>query len=213
MKKILFMFLIVPGFNSLNAQWDLNASMGMDFKSVPSLRDYINSGFSNPGNQFASFKSAINFSGEAGYKLKSNFQVGFEYSYQIDSYNTPLGSGGVYELSYAIHRPTVMAYYVIPGSGYQFKFGGGVGYRYALLNERIATNINYSFSGFGLLLRALGNTMLGKNFYALVGFDLRYDVISQNSNSNGKIVNFTNGENVNLNSVSVGVLLGITFTF
>ncbi|MEW5843307.1 MAG: hypothetical protein AB1775_08595 [Bacteroidota bacterium] len=211
MKKIFFLFLILLSFKSLEAQWELNASMGMDFKSVPSLRDYINSGFSNPGDQFASFKSAVNFSGEADYGLKPNFQIGFEYSYQIDSYNTPLGSGGVYELSYSNHRPTVMAYYVIPGPGYQFKFGGGAGYRYASLNERIVSSTNHSFSGFGLVLRALGNTMLGKNFYALVGFDLRYDVLSQNSNSN-MIINRTNGENVNLNSVSVGVLLGITFT-
>lgn len=211
MKRIFFLFLILLSFKSLDAQWDFNASMGMDFKSVPSLRDYINSGFSNPGNQFASFKSTVNFSGEADYRLKPNFQIGFEYSYQTDSYNTPHGSGGVYELSYSNHRPTVMAYYIIPGLGYQFKFGGGAGYRYASLNERIVSNTNHSFSGFGLVLRALGNTMLGKNFYALVGFDLRYDILGQNSNSN-MIINQTNDENVNLNSVSVGVLLGITFT-
>ncbi len=212
MKKILFMFLVLFSFKSIEAQWDLNASMGMDFKSIPSLRDYINSGFSTPGNQFASFKSAVNFSGEVDYILKPNFQIGFEYSYQTDSYNAPLGSGGVYELAYNTHRPTILAYYVIPGSGYQFKLGGGAGYRFTSLNERIVSNINHSFSGFGLLLRALGNTMLGKNLYALVGVDLRYDVLSQTVNANNIIVNNATGEKVNLNSISVGILLGITFT-
>ena len=213
MKKTFLALLIFAAFNSIEAQWNFNASMGLDFKSTPSLRDYINSGFSNPASLFASFKSAINFTGEADYTIKNNFQIGLEYSYQMDSYNTPLGSGGVYEVSYDNHRPTILAYYVIPGAGYQFKFGGGIGFRYASLNERIASNVNHTFSGFGFLLRALGNTMLGKNFYALVGADLRYDLLNQNANSNNMMVNKANGENINLNSISVGILLGVTFTF
>lgn len=212
MKKLLLFVMIFLSAKCISAQWDLSASMGMDFKSIPSLRDYVNSGFSNPGDQFASFKSAVNFSGEADYRLRPNFHIGVEYSYQTDSYNTSLGSGGVYEISYSNHRPTVLAYYVIPGEGYQFKFGGGIGYRYVSLDERIVSSTNHSFSGFGILLRALGNTLLSKNFYALIGFDLRYDVISQNSNSNNALINLTNGEKVNLNSVSVGIQLGITYT-
>lgn len=213
MKRVFVFLLIFAAFGKLDAQWNFNASMGLDFKSTSSLRDYVNSGFSNPGDQFPSFKSAVNFSGEANYALKSNFQIGLEYCYQTDSYNAPLGTGGVYEVSYNNHRPTVLAYYVIPGEGYQFKFGGGIGYRYASLNERIISNVNHTFSGFGFLLRALGNTMLGKNFYALVGADLRYDVLAQSTGSSNMMVNKTNGENVNLNSISVGILLGVTFTF
>lgn len=164
---ILFVFS-----SSAFAQWDFSASMGLDFKSMPSFRDYVNINFATANNQISSFKSAVSFSTEIDYKIAQNFALGVEYNLQLDSY---LGSLSNYEISYGLHRPSLMAYYIIPGFGYQFKLGGGLGYRYALLKEKIITKTDYTSSGYGLVLKAEGNTILANHFYALIGGNLRYD--------------------------------------
>lgn len=214
MKKLLFAVLFASAFLKLNAQWEVSASMGLDLKYSPSYRDYINFSFAPSGDKLNSFTTAVDFSGEAGYLLSKNFQLGFEYSILIDSYNTSLGPGGVYDISYVSHRPSLLAYYVLSGNGYKFKFGGGMGLRSVSLNEKIIDNTHYSTSGVGFVAKAEGNTLLGDNLYALIGIDLRYDFPGELSTSSGKkIVNFGTGENVNMNSLGVGIKLGITYTF
>ncbi|MBI3125669.1 MAG: hypothetical protein HYZ10_14835 [Ignavibacteriales bacterium] len=210
MRKYTLVILTLVTSSSLFAQWDVSASMGLDFKSMPTFRDYININFSSAGNQISSFKSAVAFGTEADYKLSKNFALGVEYNLQIDSYN---GNGSTYEISYSLHRPSLMAYYIIPGVGYQFKLGGGVGYRSVSLSERIITETKYTASGFGLVFKAEGNTMLANHFYALIGGNLRYDSTGDVANGSQKIVNNSTGDKLNLNSISFGIYLGITFTF
>lgn len=212
MKKYLAL-VIVMLCSQLYAQWDVSASMGLDFKSSPRFRDYINMNFAKGSDQIASFKSAISFSAEADYKLDNSLAMGIEYNLQIDSYTTPVGAGGIYDISYSIHRPTVVAYYILPGQGYQFKFGGGVGYRYVNLSEKIFSSVDYTASGFGILIKAEGNTFLSKNLFALIGGNLRYDSIGELSDGSHKITNNSTGEDLNLSSVSIGIYLGLTFTF
>lgn len=212
MKKITVIFLFALVMSSVsNAQWQLAASMGLDFYSAPPLRDYINSSF--PANQISTFKSAVAFTGEADYSLTNTFQIGVEYNILLDSYNSPVGPGGIYELSYTEHRPSALAYYVIPGQGYQFKFGGGFGYRYVSLTEKIFSSTNYSSSGFGVVLKAEGLTLLGGNFYANVGVQLRYDFPGELSNNGTYIVNNYNNERLTLNSLGVGIKLGVAYLF
>lgn len=212
MKRLLILFFVLFSLSNVSAQWDLNFAMGLDFKSSPSFRDYVNSSYASPGNQVTTFKSSVGFETEADYKIRENFAIGIEYNLQIDSYTTPIGNGGVYEISYNQHRPSVIAYYVIPGNGYQFKFGGGLGYRYVALSEKVFTSSNYNASGVGFLMRAIGNTLLSKDFYALIGVDLRYDLPGELSNGSKSLINNATGEKLNLNSISVGIYLGITLT-
>ncbi|MEW6701703.1 MAG: hypothetical protein AB1298_03200, partial [Bacteroidota bacterium] len=197
--------------SNISAQWDLSLSMGFDFKSSPSFRDYINMSFASSGNQIASFKSAISFSGEADYKIAESFALGLEYNLSLDSYNTPFGIGGIYEISYNMHRPSILAYYIIPGEGYQFKLGGGAGPRFISLSERIIDTENYNSSGVGFVLKAEGNTMFSKDFYALIGLNFRYDLSGEFSNPNTSLINKTINEKMNLNSISFGIYLGVTF--
>ena len=212
MKRIMILFFVLASLGKVSAQWDLNFVMGLDFKSLPSFRDYVNSSYALPGSQIATFKSSVGFSTEADYKIHENFAIGIEYNLQIDSYTSSYSNGGVYEISYNQHRPSIVAYYVFPGNGYQFKFGGGLGYRYVALSERVSTSTNYNASGVGFLLRAIGNTLLSKDFYALIGVDLRYDLPGRVSNGNEYLINNATGEKLNLNSISVGIYLGITLT-
>jgi hypothetical protein len=185
--------------------------MGLDFKSSPSFRDYINTSFASGNNLIPSFKSAVSFSGEADYKLSNTFAIGLEYDLLIDSYTASNSLGGVYEMSYNVHRPSLLAYYIVPGSGYQFKFGGGVGPRFVSLSEKIFTSTEYSVSGYGFVFKAEGNTLLSKNFYALIGTNIRYDVTGNVSNDPNTLVNRLTGETLNLNAISFGIYLGVTF--
>lgn len=212
MKKFLLVILFCPLINHY-AQWDISASMGLDFKFAPSYRDYINLSFAPVGGKLSSFTSSVNFSSELNYISSPSFQYGVEYSILIDSYNTRIGPAGIYEISYILHRPSLVAYYVKSGIGYKFKFGGGIGWRFVSLSEKIIVQESYSTSGIGFLLKAEGNTILSNNLYALIGFDLRYDIPGEPENTGIKITNSSTKQAVNLNAISIGIKLGITYSF
>lgn len=210
MKKFLAVIIFLP-LVQIYAQWDFSASMGLDFKYASSYRDYINANFPS-ANRLKSFNSSINFTGEAGYRTSQFFQLGFEYSLAIDSYSSFIGAGGIYDISYLMHRPSITGYYILAGNGYKFKFGGGFGIRFVSLKEEIFTETKYSAAGFGFLLKSEANTLLSRNLFVLLGLDLRYDLPGElSSDENKKIINFSNGESVNLNTISIGIKVGITY--
>lgn len=211
MKRVGAIIIILIAANNLSAQWDISFSMGLDFKSSPSFRDYVNTNFSSGNNLIPSFKSAINFSGEADYKFSNTFALGFEYDLLIDSYTNMIGLGGIYEISYNMKRPSILAYYLFPGNGYQLKIGGGVGLRFASLSERIIASSDYSANGYGFVFKAEGNTLLSKSFYALIGANIRYDVTEKVSNDQNTLINRSTGEALNLSAISFGIYLGISF--
>ncbi len=214
MKKFLFTILLLivvskPSFS----QYELRASMGIDYASMPSLVDYINQSYAPAGNQLNSFNSAIEFSAEAGYLVNKHYQVGFELGYLINSF-TYTFFPTKYEFAYNIFMPSVLNYYVLQGKGYKFKFGGGLGLRFSSVHETkpiLTKTYNYRSVGYGLILRAEGNTLLSGNFYVSLGGDIRYDINGEPKNGNNYIVN--NGKKVSLSSFSAGVRLGITYIF
>lgn len=197
----------------LYAQYQARASMGIDFVSTPSLTDYINI-YIQPESELGSFNSAVVFSGEFGYNIESNLQIGIEIAYLLNSY-TSSQLNGLYDLSYSIIMPSAAAYYLITGDGYNFKIGGGTGVRLVDADESLpglGAAINYSTTGFGFILRAEGNTSIGGNFFASIGTDLRYDINGKPSNGD----NFLGGRSdisTNFNSFSAGIKLGISYLF
>lgn len=211
MKKIILIVAILFS-SSLHAQVDVSGGMGISFVNNASLTDYLNIYFPS-GTELGSFNSSIEFFIEGDYSVSPDFQVGIEYAYQIFSHNAVYGGGGNYDLSYGHHKPSVLAYYLISGEGYKFKFGGGIGFRYASVEEKILSATTYTTSGFGALLRAQGNTLLGGDVYVNIGVDLRYDLTGEPKNGDQYIVDNTINENINLNSLSVGVRVGISYFF
>ena len=197
-------------------QISVRGGMGINFVSTPQLRDYLNvSQFAPYDNQVASFNTAVNFSGEVDFRAAQSYELGVEVAYLYNSF-TFSPNGGRYMLSYGVIMPTIVNYYVIDGQGYNFKFGGGLGIRFASINELLPFNSNsnsYSSTGFGILLRALGNTSLGGNVYANITGDIRYDINGTPKNNGNPIKNTVLGNNVNLNLLSVGLNLGITYIF
>ena len=213
MKKILLAGFILFSISCTYAQTELKATMGINFISIPSVQDYINQSY-QPSVQLGTFNTAVIFTIEAGQFISSNFVMGLEVPYQIYSYNSNVGLGQ-YDLTYNSILPSLMAYYVLVGDGYNFKFGGGAGPRFVSVKESpegLTSEFDYSSTGFGVVVRAEGNTIFGENVYANIGVDIRYDVNGEPSDSDGnKITNFS--ENVNFNSFSAGVKLGISYLF
>jgi hypothetical protein len=217
MKKFFILLVFICISNMVYPQISVRGGMGINFVSTPSLRDYLNyiNDFVSVSNQVAAFNTAVNFSGEVDFRVAEDYEIGLELAYLYNSFNfSP--TGGRYELSYGILMPTIVNYYVIDGQGYNFKFGGGLGLRFATINElkEYTQNSNkYSSVGFGVLLRALGNTSLGGNVYANITGDIRYDINGTPKNNGNPIQNTSLVKNVNLNLLSVGLNLGITYIF
>jgi hypothetical protein len=194
-------------------QVSIRGGMGINLISIPSLRDYLNVNYAPAGNQVAGFATAVIFSGEADIKAAENYEVGLELAYLYNSY-TFSTSNGQYNLTYGILMPTIVNYYVIEGQGYNFKFGGGLGIRFVNINETFLPTVNaYKSIGFGILLRATGNTALSSNFYANITGDIRYDINGEPKNDGNPLQNRALNTNVNFNSFSLGLTLGITYIF
>lgn len=216
-KNILFTLTVLSCQISISAQQNqLRVSMGIDFINSPSLIDYINqSNFSSDGSQLPSFNTAVNFSGEYGKLLNENFQLSIELAYLLYSYNAS-NINGRYDISYDLIMPSLMAFYVVSGKGYDFKFGGGAGIRFLSVDETLpasARSDNYTSTGFGAIIRAEGNTLLGGNVYANIITDIRYDINGEPKGNTGNLRNNVLNENVNFNSLSVGIKLGVSYFF
>lgn len=217
LKNILLALTVLFCQISISAQQNqLRASMGIDFINTPSLIDYINqSNFASDGSQLPTFNTAVNFSGEYGKLLNENFQLSVELAYLLYSYNAS-NINGRYDISYDLIMPSLMAFYVVSGKGYDFKFGGGAGMRFLSVDETLpasARSDNYTSTGFGAIIRAEGNTLLGGNIYANIITDIRYDINGEPKGNLGNLRNNVLNENVNFNSLSVGIKLGVSYFF
>jgi len=213
MKKIFTLAIIIFCSTYSFTQIEVKAVMGINFLSVPSMQDYIN--FSHPDDQLGSFNSAVIFAGEFGYFFSPSFVMSIEGAYQLFSY-TNVSTSGKYEMVYVCIPVSVLGYYVIGGEGYNLKFGGGIGPRFVNAEESLpasGTTEQFSSTGVGLVLRVEGNTLLGGNFYANIGADLRYDLNGNPENDGVKLTNSVYGENVNFDTFALGVRLGFSYYF
>ena len=210
MKKILILsfIIIVSVFSFAQKSNEVRGSMGIDFVSVPSLKDYLELNYTD---RLSDFSSAVNFSGAYSRMVGESSQLEVELGYLLNSYNAG-SSNGNYDLTYSLLMPSVLYNYVLIGKGYNFKFGGGAGIRFLSIAEKLPSdpnNYNYSSLGYGLILRAAGNTAIAQDVYAYIAADIRYDILKEPEPSAGgnKI------GDVNFSSLSFGVRLGISYQF
>lgn len=213
MKYIALIFLMALTFSNSYSQVSLRGGMGVDYVNTPSLYQYFNENFSQTGSQLGSFGASVNFSAEGDYTISNNYEIGLDIAYRIYSYNNNYNLG-TYDLSYHNLMPTIVNYYVINGGGYQFKFGGGVGARFLSVDESLpgsGSTQTYTSTGFGFLIRATGNTQISSSLYANVHLDVRYDINGKPKNNGFNLYNGVDKTNVNFNSFSVGVGLGLTY--
>lgn len=209
--RVLFI-IIISSFYSY-AQVDFRVGMGLDFFNSQSVVDYINQSNFSGSEELSSFSTAINFSGEVGIKVDNNIQLAGDVTYQIYSYNSDVTLGR-YDIKFNNFMPSVLIYYMIEGTGYNFKFGGGAGLRFVSVEQTLpasAGSDKYSSTGFGLLLRAQGNTLLGDKIYANISLDIRYDINGVPENNGRKLYNNVQKDDVNFNQLALGIKLGLYY--
>ncbi|HEY7751709.1 MAG TPA: hypothetical protein VH917_05405 [Ignavibacteriaceae bacterium] len=214
MKKLLLLIIVIISCTQAIAQIEVKAVMGVNFSSVPSMQDYIN--FTHPDDQLGSFNSAIIFAAEGGYFFSPSFVLSVEGAYQLFSYTNVSSSAGKYELVFSTIPVSALGYFVLGGEGYNLKFGGGVGPRFVIVEESLpgsGSTQQYTSTGVGLIIRIEGNTLLGGDFYANIGTELRYDVNGEPENNGDKLTNNVYNENVNFNTFALGVRLGFSYYF
>ena len=209
--RVLFI-IIISSFYSY-AQVDFRVGMGLDFFNSQSVVDYINQSNFSGSEELSSFSTAVNFSGEVGIKVDNNIQLAGDVTYQIYSYNSDVTLGR-YDIKFNNFMPSVLIYYLIEGTGYNFKFGGGAGLRFVSVEQTLpasAGSDKYSSTGFGLLLRAQGNTLLGDKIYANISLDIRYDINGVPENNGRKLYNNVQKDDVNFNQLALGIKLGLYY--
>ncbi|QQS36295.1 MAG: hypothetical protein IPM56_18980 [Ignavibacteriales bacterium] len=213
MKNIFLILLIILFVRDAASQVELSAGMGITFNNTPSVADYINQNFAPDDDQYADFSSAVLFFVEGAYAVSETYDVGIEIGYSLSSTNYD-NLSGKFELAHSIIKPSVVNYYVIRGEGYNVKLGGGAGLRIVLVDETLPltnTTFDYSSLGFGFLLKAEGNTSLGGNLFANIGLEARYDLNGEPERNGTPIYNPIQKENVNFNSLSFGIRLGVMY--
>ena len=208
MKKTFLLLFLAMG-SIVKAQFDISGGMGISYFNSAALVDYINVNFAGR-DEVKTFNSSVEFFTEGDYEVTPEFQIGFEYAFSLYSYNNNYGPT-YYDISISYHKPSVLAYYVIPGEGYKFKFGGGIGYRFSSVTEKNITENDYSSGGIGLLLRTQAFTTLGDNVYAMIGFDARYDHNGEPSDGDYYLLNNIDNSKVDLNLISFAFKIGIAY--
>lgn len=201
-------------FFSFAQRNEISATMGIDFISTPSFKDYIDQNYA-AGEEMSDFSSAVQFTIKYGRMINPGFMIAGEIGYQIYSYNNFL-SLGQYDISANNIMPSLIAYYVAAGEGYFFRFGGGAGLRMIYITEKQPGDpnlYNYLVSGFGLLLRGEGSTRIDGNFHALVGADIRYDLAGKPEKRGENLSLNKTLEQVEFNSLIVGIRLGFSYYF
>ncbi len=187
----------------------ISAGLGVSLVDANDVVNYVNS-FSIDQTRQDNFATAAEFFAQGEYQVSSSWGVAVEYSYLLKSYNLPnyLGFSPTY-VAYKIHMPTLIVHYLIIGQGYFFKLGGGLGYHTATFTEEYPSGLesDYSTSGVGLKVQAVGNTEFDEHLYGFIGVDARKDFMGSFKDAAGP------GRDISMDFFGVGVKFGLSYFF
>lgn len=211
----IIIFIFIP-FIYFNAQTYISADMGLLIFNSSSFTDYINFSYATDDNRLQTFNTSAEFSGSVEFVINEHLKGGFEYGLQLFSFNTSSYKVGFYDISYNINKPSITAYYLISGKGYEFNIGGGAGIRVLSVSEEINDGLNivdYSSVGWGIFMKIKGLTQLSNNLYAVISVAAGYDINGEPENKGMKIIDNSVNESVNFNSIYSAFKLGLSYKF
>lgn len=194
----------------------IGTGMGVMTHSAPSLVDYINAA-SMPmaGQQLDEFSSAVELFIAPEFQISDDWILTLEYTALLKTYSITGRGGFQSEFSYVVHMPTVLLQRLVPGEGYRLKFGGGVGYHVAELEQRFpgfGSEDQFSARGFGILLDATGHTQFDEHFFGLIGLNLRWDFPGTLKREDGSpVIDRTDQSSPTMNFFAIGFRLGVMF--
>ncbi len=220
--KALFLCVVVFSLASESAdaqRLSAYGGIGIDYYRANSITNFLNwngIGTVAPG----AFTSSVQFHVGAGYAVTTNWDVGIEYAYMINSFSgtNPLGSQQV-SLSYSL--PSITVRRLIREDGYSLRFGGAFGYHFGSMSVPTPYSSqpqDFSATGFGLKLDGSLDTKLDEKLYARIGTQVMMEFIGQPKAANGTPLTYTdynsgNQTPVNMNLFGVGVSLGLVYYF
>ncbi len=198
-------------------RFSVSVGLGGGVHSAPFLVDYMNAfRVSQLGDRLDDFSSMLEFFVSPEYRVQPEWSVALEYSLLVKSQvvgGGPNSSGS--EFSYNVHMPTAIVHYVVNAPAYYLKFGGGIGYHVASLQQTLSAygvEENFSASGVGFKLEAVGNTKFDETMYGSIGVDVRWDFLGAFKNANGvEAFERTTNTTANMQFFSLGLKFGIMF--
>ena len=195
----------------------LAAGMGISAHSATSTADYISTVLQlREPDRIGDFTSAIEFFATPEFQISDEWSLALEYSYLVKSHRLSSTAGpGISEFSTAIHMPTAVLHYLVPGEGYWLKIGGGVGYYVGTFSQMLfgsGQTQDFQASAPGLKLEVVGNTMFDESFYGYIGVDARWGFDEAFSTSDGSIPSYQ-GTAPSLGFFNIGLKLGATVFF
>ncbi len=194
--------------------FSIYGGMGISFSAAPGLVNYLNT-LADPTQQVSTFGSDVEFFGGAEFPLSVDWGGALEYSYLFKSYTLPTSVAGTYTIFYNINMPTAMVHYVMSGKGYFLKFGGGIGYHTASLEQKwsyYGTDETYSTHGIGLKAQAVGQTAFDDHLYAYIGGNMRWELLGRLKSNDGTVLQ-NQGKVASLSMFVVGLGFGMTYYF
>ncbi len=191
----------------------ISAGMGIDGVRAKSMTDWMTEE-AKPADQLGLFATAIEFFVTPEVQVGENWSIGVDYSYLFSS-RTIDGSTGRWTFAYQAHLPIAQVHYLLRGTGYWLKAGGGIGYWWANLQEQYVTlgsERDGTASGPGLKLDVVANTAFDDHLFGSIGVEFRAGVLGTFKDRNGSAIQSL-GSDVNLNFISAGVKFGLMYQF
>ena len=199
--------------NKKNRYTSFYFGMGASVGNNSSLIDYISGDipFYNTiatSEQLSNFSEGLEFFGGAEFQLSKNFSIKPQYSYFIKSFSVSQFSA--YDYSYYNHQPYIIFNYVAPQDYSFFKVGAGIGYIISKFTRKeFGSETQYSSSGIGLMTEGVLNLQISGNLGGYIGGYISQTINGDLEDDNGNKLTNVNGDNVNLNSLTIGLRLGI----
>lgn len=194
-------------------RFGIGGGMGISAVSLNDLTSYLNFiHVPNIDNRISEFNSAVEFFGSFDFLYHADYAAGFEYSYLLGSHTIATGFGSNF-FSYSYHMPLLLGHYLVTGSDYFFKFGGGLGYflsRYKEDHTDYTEPLIYTGAGIGGKIQAVGHTPFGDNLFGYIGLEMRFAFPGAVIDNDGNKLN-DGREDVSLNFFSFGLKFGLMF--
>jgi hypothetical protein len=205
----------IPQGSVLGYRYGIGGGMGLHSINVTDVVRYINGNYVvDPESRLSEFSTAVEFFGAFDLFMFRGLALGFEYSYMLSSHNIPSGFGSS-DFTLTLHSPLLLGHYIVEGSNFFFKFGGGIGYTFVRFREELAQLPDpeiYSGGGLGGKLSAIGHTPFGDHLFGYIGIEMRFGFPGTVKNDEGMYLN-DGIDDVSLTYLSFGLKFGLMYYF
>ena len=209
-------------FEKLNYKFKYTSfsfGMGLNYCNNPSLKNFIeyeidNYAYLSQQQKLSEFYTGVEFFCGIEHQFGKEFSAKLDYSYFLKSYN--VSAYPLYDFSYFNHQIYAMGYYIIPQEYSFIKLGAGAGYIYNnfTLKEPISiASREFTSYGFGIKGEAIINFQISKSFAVHLSANITQTILQDLKDNSGNFLYKRNGNNekVNLNSLGVGLRLGLEY--